>query len=254
MLLGLVSAKGAPGVTSAAIALTAVSGGVMVELDPSGGSVDCWVSGTGEPGLIRAASALRRHAEPGALIVDATEVAPGARVLRAPTSGVLAESTIVALSDRLLPVLTELNDTVIVDGGRWSRSQPTSRRVVGCDVLALVCSPTVEGIEAARSQVDQLGRLVDRVALVPVGEQPYRPNEIAAATDVEVAGAIAWDRRGLARLLERGVSAGWQRTPLARSARHVLQELGFAPQPGPVDSPLTDTLADVGTDSEVTHV
>ena len=43
MLLGLVSAKGAPGVTSAAVALTAVSGGVMVELDPSGGSVDCWL-------------------------------------------------------------------------------------------------------------------------------------------------------------------------------------------------------------------
>ena len=35
----------------------------MVELDPSGGSLDCWLRATGEPGLIRAASVLRRQAQ-----------------------------------------------------------------------------------------------------------------------------------------------------------------------------------------------
>src|SRR4029079_17986666 len=103
--------RGAPGVTSAAPAVTASSGGLMVELDPSGGSVDCWLSGTGEPGLIRVASAMRRHTDPTGLVTDATEILPGVLQLRAPSSGVLAESTIVALADRLLPCLAELDET-----------------------------------------------------------------------------------------------------------------------------------------------
>ena len=46
MLLGLVSAKASPGVTTAALALTAVAeDGLLVELDPSGGSIECWTSG-----------------------------------------------------------------------------------------------------------------------------------------------------------------------------------------------------------------
>lgn len=233
MLLGIASAKGAPGVTSAAVALTAASGGLMVELDPSGGSVDCWLRATGEPGLIRAASALRRQADLDALVHFATEVVPGVRVIRAPTSGVLAESTIVAMRDRLVPTLAEFDGTVVVDCGRWARSQPTARRLAVCDAVALICSPTIEGVEATRWQVDQLRSLVERVVLVPVGDRPYGPDELAAATGAEIAGVLAWDRRGLARLLERGSGGGWQRTPLARSARNLLRELGFVHHPTP---------------------
>jgi hypothetical protein len=203
----------------------------MVELDPSGGSIDCWLQATGEPGLIRAASALRRQADPDALARCVTEVVPGARVLRSPSSGRLAESTIVALRGRLLPALADLDETVILDCGRWTRSQPTAERLAGCHVIALVCSPTIEGIEAARWQVDQLATLTDRVALVPVGDRPYGPDELAHATGAEVVGPLAWDRRGLARLLERGTGGGWQRTSLARSARDVLRALGFVSQP-----------------------
>lgn len=209
------------------MALTATSGGVMVELDPSGGSVDCWLQTTGEPGLIRAASELRRQADPTALASCMSELVPGVRVLRAPSSGVLAESTIVALRDRLVPALADRDDDVIVDCGRWSRSQPTSRRLVGCEAVALVCSPTVEGVEAGRWQVDQLAALVDRIALLPVGDRPYGPDEVAAVTGAEVAGVLAWDRRGLARLLDRGAGGGWQRTSLARSARDVARVLGL---------------------------
>jgi hypothetical protein len=221
----------------------------MVELDPSGGSVDCWLRATGEPGLIRAASALRRQADPAALVRCATEVVPGVRVLRSPTSGLLAESTVVALRDRLLPALAELDETLIVDCGRWSRSQPTARRLASCDVVALVCSPTIEGVEAARWQVEPLGTLIEHVALVPVGDRPYGPDELAAATGAEVAGVVEWDRRGLARLLERGSGGGWRRTPLARSARDVLHALGFARQPV-----TTNTTAPDAEDVEASDV
>lgn len=212
----------------------------MVELDPSGGSIDCWLQATGEPGLIRAASALRRQADPEALALCVTEVVPGARALRSPSSGPLAESTIVALRDRLLSALADLDETLIVDCGRWSRSQPTAGRIAGCDVVALVCSPTIEGVEAARWQVDQLARLIDRVAIIPVGDRPYGPDELADVTGAEVVGPLAWDRRGLARLLEGGTAGGWQRTSLARSARDILQSLGFVRQQVTADAALPD--------------
>ncbi|HRD99992.1 MAG TPA: hypothetical protein PLV68_01770 [Ilumatobacteraceae bacterium] len=254
MLLGLVSAKGAPGVTAASVALTAASGGLMVELDPSGGSLDCWLRATGEPGLIRAASMLRRQADPATLASCATEVVPGVRAFRAPTSGVLAETTIVALRDRLLPSLSEFDVTLIVDGGRWARSQPTARRLAGCDAVVLVCAPTIEGVEAARWQIEQLEALVERVLLVPVGDRPYGPAEVAAATDAEVCGALAWDRSGLARLLDRGAGNGWHRTSLARSARQLLEGLGVhrptTPSSGASD---TGVVAGSGFESEATH-
>lgn len=174
--------------------------------------------------------------------------------MRAPTSGVLAESTIVALGDRLLPLLGGLDETVVVDGGRWARSQPTARRLIGCDVVALVCAPTVDGIEAARWQAEQLSRLFDHVALVPVGDRPYGPTDIAGATGTEIVGTIAWDRRGLGRLLDRGAGGGWHRTSLARSARQILNSLGWTPQPVAASNVSEDgALADDATDLGVAH-
>src|ERR671911_193562 len=65
----LVSAKGSPGVTVAAVALTAAThspeasraGGVLVELDPSGGDIELLTGAhSGEPSLLVAAADLRR--------------------------------------------------------------------------------------------------------------------------------------------------------------------------------------------------
>ena len=148
MLLGLVSAKGSPGVTTAALALTAGAGdsGLMVELDPSGGSVECWTGATAEPGLIRVANGLRRAVEPEMLLTHAVTTPPGVRSVLAPTAGGLAESTIAMTGDRLVPVLAELDATVVVDGGRWSRSQSTARRIAGCDVIAAPTAPTTSAV------------------------------------------------------------------------------------------------------------
>lgn len=245
MLVGLASAKGAPGVTTAAVALSAVSAGLMVELDPSGGSVDCWLAATGEPSLIPAASALRRQADPASVAGFATEVVPGLRVLRAPTSGILAESTIAALGDRLLGTLAKLDEVVIVDGGRWSRGQPTASRLANCDAVGLVCSPTIEGVEAARWQLAQLTKLFDPVVLILAGERPYGPGEVAEAVGSEPVAVLAWDRRGLARLLEKGVGGGWRRSALARSARSVLDVLGV-PAAVDVDATLDEPAETMG--------
>lgn len=227
MVIGLVSAKGSPGVMATALAFSAVAGsdgveGLFVELDPSGGSVECWTGTSDEPGLIRVANGLRRAVDVEALVSSASRGTPaGVRSILAPTCGRLAESTIAA-GERLVPALAELAGTVLVDAGRWSPTQPTARRVVGCEVVAVVSAPTVEGVEAARWLVDSLAAIVGvPVVLVLVGDRPYGPAEVAGVGGVPVAGVVALDRRGLAALVSGGGRA-WERSALARSARTVL--------------------------------
>ena len=225
MLLALVSAKGSPGVTTTALALSAVAGdhGLLVELDPSGGSIECWTGATGEPGLIRVANGLRRSIDPNALLAHAVPSPSGVRSVLAPTAGALAEATIAMTGDRLVSALAELDAMVVVDGGRWSRSQSTARRVVGCDVIGVVCAPTVEGVEAARWLIDPLrSTAAAPLVLVLVGDRPYSPPEVAAVVGVPVLGVLPWDSRGVNTLLTTGAGRGWSRGTLARSARSLL--------------------------------
>ena len=227
-VIGLVSAKGSPGATTAALAFTATAGqrGLFVELDPSGGSVECWTGMTGEPGLVQAANALRRSAEPEAVTGPVIEAPPGVWSVLAPSSGTMAESTITSAGDRLVTACSQLDREVVVDGGRWARSQPTAHRMAGCDVIAVVCAPTVAGVEAARGLAEPLTSTTESpVVLLLVGDRPYTPAEVATAVAVPVAGALPWDRRAVGVLLSAGAGRAWSRTPLARSAQSILDTL-----------------------------
>ena len=70
MRLGLVSAKGSPGVTTLALGAAEIMDAIAVELDPSGGDVECWLGPVGEPGLIRVAGALRHTADPSGVLAE----------------------------------------------------------------------------------------------------------------------------------------------------------------------------------------
>lgn len=223
MLVGIVSAKGAPGVTTLALALASVSGGVAVELDPSGGSVECWLGPCGEPGLV---SAVRRTRAGWPLSSLVVEPVPGCRVLVAPTAGSLAESTIAEAEGRWSATLGEVPGMVWVDAGRWAGSQRTAGRIVGLDAVLMVCPPTIEGVEAARWLVPPLRSIGARVELVVVDDRPYGPAEAASAAGVPLAGCVAWDRKGVSSLFQSGDRGFWRRSSLARSASQVVARLG----------------------------
>lgn len=228
MLIGLVSAKGSPGVTTAALALTAVAeDALLVELDPSGGSIESWTGAGGDPGLVRVVSGLRRSAGSEAVVEHVVTVPPGVRSILAPTAGPYAESAVAMSRDRLLPSLRDLDGVAsILDLGRWSRSQETAHRVSGCEVIGVVCAPTIDGVEAARWLVEPLQREGSgQVVVVLAGQHPYQATEVAVAMGVPTVGALAWDPRGIASLLTRGAGRGWARSSLARSARTVLSNL-----------------------------
>ena len=230
MLIGLVSAKGSPGVTTTALALAGVPGPgperLFVELDPAGGDVECWTGQTGEPGLVRVVSDLRRAAHSDALLMHAVDVPCGVRSVLAPTAEPEAASTIAVAGERLGPALDAIGGVVVVDGGRWSSGQPTARRLAGCAVIGVVCAPTLAGVEHGRWLVESLRRTLDvTVAVVLVGARPYSADEVAAVVDAPVAGTMAWDPRGVNALMVGGTGRGWGRCALARSARAVLEGL-----------------------------
>ena len=225
----LVSAKGSPGVTTAAAALAAAgvaaSGrALLAELDPSGGSVQVLASGPAAWGLIDAAGRLRREAGAEPVRDNLTELPPGVPALLAPTAGHSAES-VIASTDRWLASLRAAAPDVVVDGGRWEAGQRTSHRIAGADLVGLVCRPTVGGIETARLALERL-RTAARapVVVVVVGRKPYRPEEIAGHLDVPLGGTLAWDPRawercGSAGRRGAGVGPRWRSRLASTGAR-----------------------------------
>lgn len=221
MRLGVVSAKGSPGATTFGLAAAAVSGGVLVEADPAGGDVSCWLGGGSEPGLIGLAGGLRYATRLEHLLEGvAIELVPGVRVVSAPVSAASVESALTAMGTRLRSAVRAATVPVAVDAGRWSESDATAARVDGCDVVALVVSPTVAGIAHGATVAGSLREvLAVPVVGVVVGEHRYPPAEIAAALGVDVVGVVPWDRRSVRALLTHGASRGWTRAALARSTR-----------------------------------
>jgi Flp pilus assembly CpaE family ATPase len=219
----LVSAKGSPGVTTTAAALAAVAttGGrpLLAELDPSGGSVQVLAGSPAGVGLMEAAGQLRREASPSAIDDNLTVLPAGVPTLLAPAAGAVAESVIDSVGGRWVPTLRSCALDVFVDAGRWEPSQRTALRVVGADLLVVVCRPTVAGVEHTRHLLDRLREIARRpAAAVVVGDRPYPPEQVAGFLDVPLAGQIAWDARGATSLWAHGVTRVWLRSQLARSA------------------------------------
>ncbi|MFP3901537.1 MAG: hypothetical protein ACLFXM_11835 [Acidimicrobiia bacterium] len=227
--LVLVSFKGSPGVTTAAAALAGAHsspgrGALLAELDPAGGAIQVLASGPAAWGLVDTAGRLRRETTAAAVDEHTTELPRGIRSLLAPTAAATAHSVIASAGDRWLPGLRSAWPDVVVDAGRWEPGQRTATRIVGADLVAVACRPTVAGVETVRLGLDHLRRVARcPVAAVVVGHRPYTPGEVAAHLDVPVAGAIAWDPRAVAHLWGGGVTRRWLRSRLARSAAATLR-------------------------------
>lgn len=223
--VALLSAQGSPGVTVTALALAANAGpdGLFVELDPAGGSLECWTARTGEPGLLGLVSELRRPVSLDGLAAQVVEIPAGVQSILAPTPGPTAEAALSAAGEQLIDAVGVMaTKLVVVDAGRWASSQLTARRVVGVDVIGIVCRSTLGGVEHARWLVEPLRAMTGMpVVMVLVGDRGYAGDEVAAALGVPCVGVMAWDSRGVDALVSSGVGAGWPRRPLARSAHQL---------------------------------
>lgn len=230
MLVTLISAKGAPGVTTAAIAMTAIAAtrgrALMVEADPSGGVLECWCGPLGEPGLLGLAGKLP-SANGADLVWDlSTEIGAGVRTVVGPTTATPMTVALAAIGSSLGPTLAGLDAAVVVDAGRWIGHDGTAALVAASSSVVVVCRPLLDSIEHARGLISTLAGISPSTSVLVVGgPKPYGPAEIEEALRSPVIGVLPWDTRGLNALLEPSRRRTWASSPLARAAAQALMSL-----------------------------
>jgi hypothetical protein len=247
VVIALCSAKGAPGVTTSALAL-ALSwphAAVLAELDPAGGDVLAGY-GRGElssGGLAELELAARRGGPAAQL---------GAHLLRLDDTGRarllpgLADAAAARQVDwdRLATSLASVEDgtvDVLADCGRLRAEHFPAAVLRRAAVVVVVTGSSLRAVRAAAQAVAGLREagtgLVPRgsavVALVVGLGEPYGEREIGEALGVPVLGVLPRDARAAA-VLSDGAPAGrlFAQSALLRAARSVAARLADLPAAG----------------------
>ncbi|MBB5787456.1 hypothetical protein [Jiangella mangrovi] len=247
-VLALTSVRGAPGVTTTALAVALAwpRPVLLIEADVSGsssikaghlrGEVDH------ELGLINLALAHRNGALSLSTVRGQTIALTddGARLA---LPGLATKAQAASLTDdfwttlaTLLRSVTRHGVDVLVDAGRFGMRQGPDALLRAADLLAVVCRTALDDLVAVRANADQLpgggdgDASVDRRGLVLVGEgRPHRAGEAAEATTLPVWATVDWDPVAAERLGGRErLRAGPTRltsSRLMRSARSTAAEL-----------------------------
>jgi MinD-like ATPase involved in chromosome partitioning or flagellar assembly len=236
----LTSARGAPGVTTSALAMAMLwpRPVVLLEADVAGSSsiLAGYLRGTVSPdrGLVSLAVAHRRgvlhetfYEQTVAFIEDRVRLVPG-----------LVNAQQAASMDKLwsplgvvLANLEQAGTDVIVDAGRLGMMHGPQPLIRSADAVLLVTRTTLPAVSAARARVPtlredlvELGQGDDTLTILLVGEgHPYRAREIRSALGIPVLASMAWDQAA-AESLSNGVPYGrrFAAAALFRSTRVVI--------------------------------
>ena len=247
-LLAMCSLKGAPGVTTAALGLAAVtveaSRVVLVECDPAGGDLMLRHGLAAKPNLVDLASAARgTGGDPAVYESVAQELRLGDRavpVVVAPAGGAQSRAALPELTRAGQLVLSPPDRLLVADCGRFEMSSPARPVLALADVVVVQVRATADGLAHVREHLGELldvvtGRLVVLLGHGGLYQEAdvadvlgrYVAEELMAPDDhVTVRGPLPEDRRSAA-LLSGGLVAGrrWQRLPLLRALHGIAGEL-----------------------------
>jgi len=234
-LLALTSAKHAPGVTTAAIALAVAAGpepvSLIVEADPAGGDLAARCEMTIAPGLGSLATSAR-HGAPIDLLPHVQGLPAGPGALVAPPSSHLTISALGTLGDRLVEGLASWPGTVVADCGRWQAGGAATPLLRAADAVLIVLRPTVEGVEHVRARLEEItAAATGALGALVVGDRPYPAADVAASLGIPVAGAMPLDARAVRGLERSSIGAESRRSTLVRAARSALDAMSRWPQP-----------------------
>ena len=252
VVLALTSAKGAPGVSTAALAMTLLwpRAALLAECDPAGGSsvLAGYLRGTVDHsrGLLPLALAQRHEALEQALWAQtvvltgdpqAASAGAGDRWLLPGLSDAAQAPSTAALWSPLGFVLASLERAgtdVIVDAGRLGAAHAPTALLRQADLVLLVMGTSLPAVAAVKARLNALradlsvtgsgGRTdghLSSLGLLLVGEgRPYSAREIAAACGVPVVASLAWDPAS-AEVLAAGATPGrrFETSPLVRCTR-----------------------------------
>ena len=246
----LVSAKGSPGVTTSALALTLTwpQPVVLAEADPAGGDLAAGYLAGNQPaggGMLSLALALRRGALPKEAVRDFAVVLddPVTRLLLPSPLDPVACRPIREASEQLLGFFAEVarEADVLVDAGRLDADGP-SPALRHADAVLLALRPTLRAVAAAQERVSRLRENIDPelLALLLVGDRgPYGAADVETALSLRCAAVLA-DDAGSAAMLhgERPVGRALARGALLRSARVAAEQVSV--DVGPPREPMPD--------------
>jgi hypothetical protein len=211
-LYALVSAGGAPGVTTAAVALALAWPGaaIVAECDPSGGDILAGLLA----GRVPAQRGITEHAiEAGG---NGAAAADGLRSFLVPLDEDQTRMVLPGLTDprqaaglapawpSVAATLAAQSADVIADCGRLDAGPGQPRAVLAAArTVALVLRPTLRQVWSARPRIDMLRQLAggsDRLALLLTGPGTHSVREVAHALGVPVAAVLPDDARSAALL------------------------------------------------------
>lgn len=231
VLVGLVSAKGSPGVTTSALALASQwpRRSLMLEADPFGGDVRAGL-GNGEwpptAGIMEAVVDLRStdlDAALGRRVHRPTEYSPA--VLAG--IGCVGQASTLPWS-RIGAALARLPGAdVVADCGRFAVADGVTPLLRACDVIVVVTGSSLRAVRAASRIAPLLQEELEvragdpRVSVLVVDAgAPYPAAEIAGACRLPLLGELPDDPRAAAVWSDGDrPGRGFGRSPLQREAR-----------------------------------
>jgi len=212
---------------------------IVLEADPSGGSLAAWFDTPSQPSLATivanvGADSGRDHRSSFATFHAMTQHSgSGVRFVANAVRSRAAHRALNEAAAVVLPALVAADSTVLVDVGVHRVGTGQSPALDVADVVVLVHRQATASAGAATvrverlvESVEELARLDAEIALAVIGTTPFEPSEIAAFVDDSVPGAIrtmtalADDPLAAATIAGRtGVSARrLRRLPLMRDA------------------------------------
>lgn len=239
-LVAFASAKGAPGVTTAALVVGALwpRDVLVADCDPAGGDVaNRMPDPEGRPldidrGLLSLAASARHGLTPELVDAQVQAVVGGLRVLvgvRTPEQGM----ALGPLWQALGPCLDALpGSDVLADCGRLTGAPGQLEVVKAAQYLVLFCEPTVSSLLHLRERLPILEERLRSaspggvpVGVVVVSDQPRDTDAVAEslsrqATAVRLLGRLPYDRKG-AEFFAGRLEGRVDRTALVRGARDV---------------------------------
>lgn len=230
MLIAIGSLKNAPGVTTWSLALAAQwpqpTRTVLVECDPSGGSIAARFGLAPNPGLVTFTAAARRDNHPHLLWSHVQHLPGGLPVVCAPAGAQFTRAALATLLHSRPAALSTVPNTVVVaDCGRLDPGSPAMTVAREADHVLLLTHPRPDDLSHVAADLTMVDLWSLRPHLVLIGPG-YSATEVTRELGVPVAACVPHDPVGARALCgHTGPRRGPRRSRLGRAALSVAQAL-----------------------------
>jgi hypothetical protein len=232
VIVVVASIKGAPGVTTTAMALAsswpAHRRVLLVEADPFGGDLAAWFGVAPSTGLWSLLAAGRRGLDPDLVWDHATTLGNGVPVLYGLASGDQAVANEGAWP-AVAQALADFDADAVIDAGRLL---PHYGGGIGpllsvAQVQMVLFPPTLPGIVHLKTALPSLrASSSGALMVVPTAHKGFSSQEIGATLKIDVAAPLPHDPKGAASLTTSGTgTTSTLKTALAKWARTTASEL-----------------------------